>query len=139
MRKLRKREIEFLQKLYNDKELECRGCIRKFLLRHTYTPKYKVGDYVKITDDTYSYIWGCRIVNVKCKIDEVNWWLNDKGEECVQYCCTAIDQFGKDHLVCAEESLHGYYTKRHIVGKCKDNKNVFEKKSQYSDSCGIDF
>ena len=139
MRKLTKRERDFLQRLYDDKDLEYRGCIRKFLIRHTYTPKHKIGDFVKITDDTFSYIWGCRIVNVKCKIDEINWWLNDKGQEYVQYCCTAIDQFGKEHLVIAEESIHGYYEKRHITGVCKDNKNVFDKKSQYSDSTSVEW
>lgn len=139
MRKLRKREIEFLQKLYNDKELECRGCIRKFLLRHTYTPKYKVGDYVKITDDTYSYIWGCRIRNVNAKIVDIAWWLNDKGEEKVQYECICYDQFNKDHTLYAEESIHGYYEKRHITGRSKTDKNTFEKKSEYSDSCSVEW
>lgn len=137
MRELTKQEIEFLTKLYKDKDLEYRGCIRKFILRHTYKPKYKVGDFVKITDDSFSYIWGCRIVNVKCEIKAINWWLNDKGQEFIQYECEAIDQFDNDHLVIAEESINGQYQKRHITGVCKDNKNVFEKKSQFSDSCDI--
>lgn len=134
MRDLTKEELDFLTKLYNDKDLELRGCIRKFILRHTYKPKHKIGDYVMITDDTFSYIWGCRIVNVKCVIKDIAWWLNDKGEEFIQYECEAIDQYGQDHFVIAEESLHGRYEKRHITGVCEDNKNVFEKKSQYSDS-----
>lgn len=136
-KKLTKKQVEFLEKLRNDTELNGRGLLRMFIIRNTYQPKYKVGDFVKITDDTYSYIWGCRIVNVKAKIVEIDWWVRDKGKEYVQYECELFDQFGKKHTIYAEESVHGYYEKRHITGRCKDNQNTFEKKSEYSDSCSL--
>ena len=136
-RTLNKKEKDLLNKLYTDKELNGRGLIRKFIVRNTYKPKYKIGDCVKITDDSYSYIWGNRIVNVKAKIVDIDWWLNDKDKEYVQYECIALDQDGHEHTLFAEESIYGYYQSRRVRGKCKDNKNVFEKKSKYSQSCSV--
>lgn len=136
-RTLNKKEKELLERLYSDKELNGRGFIRKFIIRNTYEPKYKVGDFVKITDDSYHYIWGNRIVNVKAKVVNIDWWLNDKGQECVQYECVALDQDGKEITLFAEESINGNYQKRHITGRCKDNNNVFAKKSEYSQSCSL--
>ena len=122
------------QKLYDNQELQGRGLIRKFIIRNTYEPKYKVGDYVKVTDDTRCYILGNRIVNVNARVDEISWWLNDKGKECIHYDLYAIDQFGKDHFLCAEESIDGSYQARRIVGKSKTDKNTFKTKCNY-DSC----
>lgn len=135
-KKLTKKQIEMLEQLRADKEINGRGYLRMFLIRNTYEPKYKVGDFVKITD-TSSRIWGNTVIDVNARIDEINWWITDKGNECVQYCCTAYDQFGQDHLVCAEESIHGYYEKRHITGRSSTDQNVFEKKNKVSDSCSI--
>lgn len=136
-RQLTKEEIELLNKLKSDTTLEGRGLLRQFILRNTYIPKHKVGDYVKVTDDTHSYIWGCRIRNVNAKITEINWYLREKGKECVQYNCYAIDQFGREHFIVAEESLDGSYQERRIVDVSDTDKNIFEKKSDYSDECGI--
>ena len=133
MRKLTKKELEFLKKLQEDNDLQFKGLIRKFIIGNTYEPKYKLGDYVKVTEGGHHYIWGCRVVNVNCKIDEINWHLNDKGKETIQYCCTAYDQFGHDHLVIAEESIHGYSTQDFVVGRSDTDQNTFEKKSKYSD------
>ena len=136
-RKLNKQELELLTKLYGDETLCGRGAIRKFIIRNTYEPKYKVGDYVKITDETYTYIWGNRIVNVNAKITEINWWLNDKGSEFVQYGCVAYDQFGKDHYLVAQESINGSYQRSHIVCASDTDQNTFEKKTKVSDSCSL--
>lgn len=135
-RKLTKEEVELLQKLYNDTSLEGRGAIRRFIIRNTYEPKYKVGDFVKVTEDCYSYICGERIKGLNAKVKEINWWLNDKGEECVQYELEVLDQNGKDHLAVAEESIHGYYEKRHIDGPSDTNINFF-KNVKSSDSISL--
>ena len=134
-KKLTKKQIEFLETLRNNKELGGRGFLRMFLIMNTYEPKHKVGDFVTITDDTFSYIYGSRIVNAKAKIVDIDWWVKEKDKEFVQYECVALDQFGKEHTLYAEESIYGYYEKRHITGRCKDNQNTFKKKSEISDSC----
>lgn len=137
MRKLKKKEIELLTKLKEDNDLSGRGHLRAFIIRNTYEPKYKVGDYVKVTDNTYSYIWGNRIVNVNAEITEIKWWLQEKGKEFVQYSCIAYDQDGKDYFLCAEESIDGSYQSRHITGRSRTNKNKFEKKTKYSQSTEV--
>lgn len=134
-RTLNEKEKELLEKLYSDKELSGRGSIRKFIIRNTYQPKYKIGDFVTITDNNNHFIWGNRIINVKAKIVEIDWWLNDKDEEYVQYECIALDQDGGEFTLFAEESIHGHYQSRRITGTCKDNKNIFEKKNKYVQSC----
>ena len=136
-RKLNKKEKGFLENLHNDQELSGRGLISKIIIRNTYQPKYKIGDCVTITDDSYSYIWGNRIVNVKAKIVDIDWWLNDKDKEYVQYECIALDQDGMEHTLFAEESIYSHFQSRRVTGKCKDNKNVFEKKSKHSQSCSM--
>lgn len=139
-RKLTKQEQDFLNALCDDKELMAKGFIRRFIIRNTYEPKYKVGDYVKVTDDTCSYIWGNRVVGVNAKIVEINWLIGsgiDKGKECVQYECIAYDQFGNDHYVVAEESIYGNYEKRHIDCLSDTDQNTFEKKSKASDSISL--
>lgn len=132
-KKLTKKQIELLESLYDNQELNGRGHLRMFLIRNTYEPKYKIGDFVKISDDTATYIWGNRIVDVKAKVVDIDWWLGEKGKEHVQYECIAYDQFGKDHTLFAEESIHGNYQSRHITGRCKTDKNTFKIKSKVSD------
>ena len=63
MRKLTKEEKAFLDKLYADKELQFRGYVRQFIITNTYTPKYKIGECVRVSVDIY----GKPIRNVKMK------------------------------------------------------------------------
>ena len=138
-RKLTEKELELLNELYSDTELGCRGFIRRFIIRNTYEPKYKVGDYVKVVDNS-SRIWGCVCNNVNAKIVNISWWLGsliNKGEEMVQYECVCYDQFGKEHTLFAEESVCGNYQKRHISGYSDTDQNTFEKKSECSDSTDL--
>lgn len=136
-RQLSKEEIELLTKLKLDTTLEGRGLLRQFILRNTYIPKYKIGDFVKVTDDTYTYIWGCRIRDVNMKITNIDWCIREKGNEFIQYEGYAIDQFGQKHFLCTEESLDGRFQQRRITGISDTDKNNFEKRSDYSDECGI--
>ena len=126
-RKLTEQELQLLDKLYNDKELQFRGFIRKFKIANTYEPKYKIGDFVKVTDDTFTYICGERIRDLNAKVTDINWWLNDKGEEFVQYELEILDQKGRDHFACAEESINGQWQKRRITGTSDTNVNHFKK------------
>ena len=130
MRKLTNEERALLKTLYKDRELIARGNIRKFLIANTYEPKYSVGDFVMITD-TSTTLHGNRAVNIKTKIEEIRFWLEDKGEELIQYSGTAKDQHGNTYCMVAEESIHGKPTQRHIVGRCTDNLNELEIKSQH--------
>lgn len=128
-RKLTKEEIELLQKLYNDETLKAKGYIRRFIIRNTYEPKCKVGDFVKVTDTTLTYICGERINGLNAKIIDINWLIGPaikKGEECIQYELEILDQDGKDHFACAEESIHGKYTERHIDCASDTNINTFK-------------
>lgn len=139
-RKLNDQELKVLNELANDKELMGKRFIKRFIIRNTYEPKYKVGDYVKVSDDTFTYIWGCRIKGVNARITEVSFLLGggiDDGDECVQYELECYDQFGKSHFLCAEESVWGKYEKRHIVGLSNTDQNTFEKKSEHSDSISV--
>lgn len=130
MRKLTNEERALLETLYNDSELIGRGNIRKFLIANTYEPKYKIGDFVMITD-TSTTLHGNRAVNIKTKIEEIRYWLNDKGKETITYCGTAKDQHGNTYFMCAEESIHGKPTERHITARCTDNLNEIEIKSKH--------
>lgn len=136
-RKLTKNEIKLLEQLRVDDELNGRGLIRQFIIVNTYEPKYKVGDYVKITCDCHEYIWGNRVVEVNAQIKEIRYWVRDKDKEFVQYICKAKDNFGYEHHLCAEESIHGYYQDRHIDGLSNTDQNTFEKKDKYSQSCSM--
>ena len=125
-RQLTNEELQLLKQMQADKDLQLKGLIRQFIIANTYEPKYRVGDYVKVTDDSYAYICGERIKGLNAKITEINWWLRDKGQEFVQYELEILDQNGKNHFSCAEESIHGYYEKRHIDGLSNTNINVFK-------------
>lgn len=132
-RKLTPQEIKMLRNLYNDKDLQFKGLLRQFILGNTYKPKYKIGDFVKITDLS-TRIYGNVAKEIKCQITEINYFLREKGEEYITYSAIALDQDGNDYFMCAEESLNGKPQKRHITKKCKDNINVIKKKSKYSQS-----
>lgn len=137
-RKLTNEERAMLEELYKDETLENRGAIRRFIIRNTYEPKFKVGDCVIVSVDHGEYIYGKLIQGVKMKIEEINWWLSDKGEECVQYAGTALEEgTNRDFYIVAEESIHGKHTYRHIDGIAKDNINVFEKKNDIRQSTTI--
>lgn len=128
-RKLTNEELEFLENLQHNNELYARGFIRKFIIRNTYEPKYKVGDFVKVTDDTSSYICGERIKELNAKIVDITWFLGSiirKDEECVQYELEVFDQDDKSHIAFAKESITGKYEKRHIVGYSDTCKNTFK-------------
>lgn len=139
MRKLTQEEKAFLDKLYNDKELGFRGLLRRFVLGNTYEPKYKVGDYVKITDNTSTYICGTRIKNLNARITEVSWIIGSvvaKGEEHILYSCEVKDQNGKGHFACVEEPINPNYTyelKSFVIGKSDTDINNFAdtNKSDY--------
>lgn len=132
MRKLTKEELELLKKFQEDNELSAKGLIRQFIIRNTYEPKFKVGDFVKVTEECNSYICGKRIKGLNAKVKAINWWLREAGKEFVQYELEVLDQDGKDHFACAEESIHGYYTERHIDGPSDTNINIF-KNTKLSD------
>lgn len=138
-RKLTKKELEFLKELSNDKELKFKGFLKRFIIGNTYKPKYKVGDYVKVYDSGH-YIYGNPCTSVNAKIVEIGYMIGSGIELdniCVQYECVAYDQFGNDHTLFVEESVNGYYEKRHIIGLSNTDQNTFEKKSKYSDSCPL--
>lgn len=138
-RKLTHQEIVMLDKLYSDKSLENRGAIRRFIIRNTYEPKYKIGDCVIVSVDRGEYIYGKLIQGVKMKIEEINWWLSDKGDEHVQYCGTALEEgTNKNFYIVAEESIHGYHTQRHIDGPADNNINVFQKKNDIRQSTSVE-
>lgn len=137
MRKLTQQELDLLNKLYQDKELSFRGSIREFIIRNTYEPKYKVGDYVKVTS-LGSYIWGNPVIEVNAEIKEILWFLDEKGKEQITYGMYAYDQDGKDHYICAEENIkNGQSQSRLIIGKSDTNMNYFKKKSEYSQSTSL--
>ena len=125
----------YLETLYKDETLNGRGLVRQFIILNTYKPKYNIGEFVEITDETSHRVWGNRIINVKAKITEIHWFLRDKGEEHICYSAIALDQFGNDIYLCAEESIDGSFQERRITGRAKDNKNVFEKKDKYIQCC----
>ena len=136
MRKLTKEEKAFLDKLYADKELQFRGYVRQFIITNTYEPKYKVGDFVRVSVDRGEYIYGKPIRNVKAQINEILWFTNTKGKETITYSCTALEKgTNKDFCVCAEERMNGLPTNRHIIGKAEDNLNTFEKRNDIEQSC----
>ena len=139
-RKLTTEEIELLNQLANDKDLACKWFLERYIIRNTYEPKYKVNDYVKITDDTYSYIYGNRITNVNAKIVGISWMLGSLVDNtCVLYECHALDQDNKSHTIFATEDVNGHYSKTHITGRSMTDKNFFEKKSKYSQSTSVSF
>lgn len=138
-RKLTNKELELLNKLYEDTSLEGRGAIRRFIIRNTYEPKFKVGDCVVVSVDHGEYIYGKLIQGVKMKIEEIEWWLSDKGQECVQYCGTALEEgTDRDFYIVAEESIHGKHTCRHVDGSADNNINTFVKKTDIRQSTTIE-
>lgn len=128
-RKLTDKEIAFLENLQHDSELFARGFIRKFIVRNSYEPKYKIGDFVKVTDDTSTYICGERIKELNAVITNIDWMIGpaiSKDDECVQYELEVLDQNCKSHVAFAEESFTGKYEKRRIVGYSDTYKNTFK-------------
>ena len=131
MRKLSKKEQGILEELANDTELGFRGLLRRFILGNTYEPKYRVGDYVKITDNTSTYICGARIKNLNARITEVSWIMGSsikKGEEHILYECEVKDQHGRGHFACVEEPIYPDYAcklRSFVVGKSDTDINDF--------------
>ena len=135
MRKLTKEEKAFLDKLYADKELQFRGYVRQFIITNTYTPKYKIGECVRVSVDRGEYIYGKPIRNVKMKITKMLWFTDTKGKETITYCGTALEKgTNNDFHICAEERIDGTPTNRHIIGKAEDNLNTFEKRTDTKQS-----
>lgn len=141
MRKLTQKEIDVLNKLVDDKELMGQGFIKRFIIRNTYEPKHKVGEFVKITCPG-CYIWGQPVKNVNGKIVNIEWCIgtaNAVSEICVQYEVEVIDQDGREHTEYVEESVHGYFTPRRIEGLSDTDMNYFQKKSEYSQETALEF
>jgi len=135
MRKLTKEEKAFLDKLYADKELQFRGYVRQFIITNTYEPKYKVGDFVRVSVDRGEYIYGKPIRDVKAQIYEILWFTDTKGAETITYGCTALEKGTKnDFHIFVEERIDGTPTPRHIIGKATDNLNTFEKRTDTKQS-----
>lgn len=129
MRKLSQEEVELLKKLYNDEELRFRGDIRQFIIGNTYTPKYKVGDFVKVTDTSRTFICGQRINNLNARVVKIGWALRDKDREYITYELAVLDQHGREHCAFAEEpigkAVYPYVRERFITGKSDTDKNNF--------------
>ena len=130
MRKLNNEEIKMLETLRNDKDLQFKGLLRQFIIGNTYEPKYKVGDFVLITDLSTT-IYGNRAKDIKAQITAIDYFLREKGKEYITYEAIALNEEGEDFFLCAEESINGQPQQRYISGKAEDNINHFEKKSKY--------
>lgn len=123
----------------SDSELKGKLLLKRFVIRNTYEPKYKVGDFVKITDTSYTYVCGQRIVKLNAVITEVNWALSclDEGAEFIGYSCDILDQNGKRHFAYAQEPIGKYCVPTcYIVGKSDTATNNFDtekmKKGDYT-------
>ena len=138
MRKLSKKEQGILQNLMSDNELKGRLLLKRYVIRNTYEPKYKVGDFVKITDTSSSHICGVRVNNLNAVITEVLWILNTVEEdyEFIGYKCDVLDQDGKKHFAYVQEPIGKLCKPRaYIVGKSNTATNNFDtekmKKGDY--------
>ncbi len=139
MRKLSKKEQGILEELANDTELGFRGLLRRFILGNTYKPKYKVGDYVKITDNSLTYICGERIKNLNARVVKIGWATREKDGEYITYELAVLDQYGREHCAFAEEpigkAVKQYVLDRFITGKSDTDRNNFDtekmKKGDY--------
>ena len=132
MRKLSKKEVTLLTTLCEDNELQGKLFLNRFIIRNTYEPKYKVGDFVKVTDTSSSHICGSRITNLNAVITEVCWCLGSglaKDEEFVGYKCDILDQKGEKHFAYAQEPIgKRCHPKCFIIGKSKTATNNFDTK-----------
>jgi hypothetical protein len=129
MRKLTKEEKAFLDKLYADNELQFRCFARQFIIANTYAPKYKVGECVKVTDTTRTYICGQRIKNLNARVVKIGWCLRDKDREYITYELAVLDQHGREHCAFAEEPIGNavltFVLDRFITGKSDTDRNNF--------------
>ena len=140
MRKLTQEEVELLKKLYADKELRFRGYLRQFIICNTYEPKYKVGDFVKVTDTSRTFICGQRINNLNARVVKIGWVTQDKDREYLTYELAVLDQHGREHCAFAEEPIGNavppYALGRFITGKSDTATNNFDtekmKKGDYT-------
>lgn len=134
MRKLTKEEKAFLDKLYADKELRFRGDIRQFIIGNTYEPKYKVGDFVKVTDTSRVFICGQRVKNLNARVVKIGWATREKDGEYITYELAVLDQHGREHCAFAEEpigkAVKQYVLDRFITGKSDTDKNNFADTSK---------
>ena len=129
MRKLTQEEVELLKKLYNDEELRFRGDIRQFIICNTYEPKYKVGDFVKVTDTSRVFICGQRVNNLNARVVKIGWATREKDGEYITYELAVLDQHGREHCAFAEEpigkAVKPYVLDRFITGKSDTDINNF--------------
>ena len=127
MRKLTQEEVELLKKLYNDEELRFRGDIRQFIICNTYEPKYKVGDFVKVTDTSRVFICGQRVKNLNARVVKIGWATREKDGEYITYELAVLDQYGREHCAFAEEpigkAVKQYVLDRFITGKSDTDRN----------------
>lgn len=137
MRKLTQEEVELLKKLYNDEELRFRGDIRQFIICNTYEPKYKVGDFVKVTDTSRVFICGQRVNNLNARVVKIGWVTREKDGEYITYELAVLDQLGREHCAFAEEpigkAVKSFVLDRFITGKSDTDINNFDDtdKSDY--------
>ena len=130
MRKLTNQELKTLKSLMNDSELKGKGFLNSFILRNTYEPKYKLGDYVVFTE-LGSVIKGNRVRDFNGQITKISYCVSPmlQGEEYIQYEIYAKDQNGEKYFCCCEEYLNGKKGDRFISRKTNTDINVIDAKS----------
>jgi hypothetical protein len=64
---MKKSQIKMLQEMLKDKDIKGKKQLERVLWLNTSTPKYKVGQCVKVTDYGHS-VYGHRVIDFKAKI-----------------------------------------------------------------------
>ena len=107
------------------------------IICNTYEPKYKVGDFVKVTDTSRVFICGQRVKNLNARVVKIGWVTREKDGEYITYELAVLDQRGREHCAFAEEPIGNavpqYALERFITGKSDTDKNNFAdtNKSDY--------
>lgn len=120
-----KKQLNVLNELMQDKDFKGKGTLDWLIWRNTCTPKFKIGDYVKITDYACR-IYGHQVIDFNAKVIKI---MYRHGSKEVQY---------ELEIICKIDGKEDYRTslfpmESSIHKKAENNTNYLgEQKSKYS-------
>lgn len=127
---MKKSQIKVFEELLQDKDFKGKKSLRHLLWLNTVEPKYKIGQFVKVTNYDHR-IYGRPVVDFKAKIIEHRSFINDN-----QWHYTL-----EMEVTCngKTKTFNEYAPEHNIKGGVRNNKNVLTAKDGVEDCLAIRF
>jgi hypothetical protein len=132
---LNNEQVKVFKELLNSADFKGKNQLAHLLWRNTTEPKFKVGDFVIVTDYNHR-IYGYQVINFKAKVVEVKSYIT-QNEYC--YGCEIVCKFNDKETKAMVYQMESDLKSRCLAyGTPCDNVNELgDTKSKYAESCDL--